>query len=187
MKNVVLIGMRASGKSVIGKLLAKRFKVPHFDTDKVIVEQAGTKIANIVSDKGWEYFRQQETEACRKVSQKQGVIISTGGGVVLREENMQLLQQNGFVFFLDVPIEVLVARLNKSKQNKNRPSLTGQSIAEELEEVWQEREELYRDYADATFYLTGGSHGKLLQEARTIEKSIRRNKLLGLADKRSGQ
>ncbi|MCW2255987.1 shikimate kinase [Providencia alcalifaciens] len=138
-----IIGPRGSGKTTIGKQLAEHKSFQFVDTDKLIVERAGMSIAQIVEQHGWEYFRHLESEALKSISQ-QNVIVSTGGGIVLSEENQQVMRENGTVIYLSAKPEVLVARLAAEPQADQRPSLTGKSMLEEIAEVISQREPLYR-------------------------------------------
>lgn len=138
-----IIGPRGSGKTTIGKQLAEHKSFQFVDTDKLIVERAGMSIAQIVEQHGWEYFRHLESEVLKSISQ-QNVIVSTGGGIILSEENQQIMRENGTVIYLSAKPEVLAARLAAEPQADQRPSLTGKSMLEEIEEVISQREPLYR-------------------------------------------
>ena len=92
-RNIVLIGMPASGKSTIGKLLSKKINYEYYDADKYLERKENVKISTLFSEKGEEYFRNLETKYLRELSQKNGIIISTGGGAVKREENMKILKE----------------------------------------------------------------------------------------------
>ena len=91
MKNIVLIGLSGCGKSTFGKRLARRLHMPLLDTDAMIEEAEGQRISTIFDERGEAYFRDLESAACLAVSELQGTIISTEGGMVLREKNMQAL------------------------------------------------------------------------------------------------
>ena len=107
-ENIVLIGMPASGKSTVGAMLAKALSREFIDTDDMIVERAGMPITEIFAKYGEKYFRDLEEECVRAASARASVIIATGGGVPLRENNAKALKQNGKVFFIDRPLECLV-------------------------------------------------------------------------------
>ncbi|EKT54311.1 shikimate kinase AroL [Providencia burhodogranariea] len=138
-----IIGPRGSGKTTIGKQLAEHKSFQFVDTDKLIVERAGMSIAQIVEQHGWEYFRRLESDVLKSISE-QNVIVSTGGGIILSKENQQVMRDNGTVIYLSAKPEVLAARLAAEPQADQRPSLTGKSILEEIEEVISQREPLYR-------------------------------------------
>ena len=100
-ENIVLIGMPGSGKSTVGAILAKAMGREPIDTDEEIVRAAGKPIKEIFAEDGEKAFRDLESEVIAKVAARTGVVISTGGGAILREENVRKLKQNGKIFFLD--------------------------------------------------------------------------------------
>ena len=100
MKNIVLIGMPASGKSTIGKLLAQKINYEYYDADKYLERKEKRKISNIFAENGESYFRDLETKYLKKLSYKNKLIISTGGGAVKRDENMEALKKKGIIVFL---------------------------------------------------------------------------------------
>lgn len=107
-QNIVLTGMPASGKSTVGKILAEELGRRFFDIDAEIVSHTGMEITDIFAQHGEEYFRDVETEITKKLSALSGVVISCGGGTVLRDENVNALDRNGVVFFIDRPLEQLL-------------------------------------------------------------------------------
>ncbi|AXH62485.1 shikimate kinase AroL [Providencia huaxiensis] len=138
-----IIGPRGAGKTTIGKKFAESKGYQFVDTDKLILEKAGKSIAEIVEQHGWDYFRQLETDVLKSITQSD-MIVSTGGGLVLAEENQQIMRNNGTVIYLNTNPEVLAKRLAAEPQADQRPSLTGKSLVEEIEEVMQQREPIYR-------------------------------------------
>lgn len=136
--NIVLIGMPTSGKSKIGRLLAKALNVAHLDIDAVIVERVGMSIANYFDKYGENEFRKKETEVVEEFYKETPLVISTGGGIIKNEENMKMLKQNGRVIFLNRPF-------NKLYASKDRPL---SSKDEDLVRLYKERLPLYRKYAD---------------------------------------
>ncbi len=136
--NIVLTGMPGSGKTTIGKLVAERMKRTFVDTDELIVEKAGMPIAEIFATKGEEAFRQIEAEVIADVSKQSSLVIATGGGAVLREENRLNLAQNGFVFWLYRPLEEL-------QLGNGRPL---SSSREAVAAMFAQREPLYRESSD---------------------------------------
>lgn len=143
--NIVLIGYRGSGKSTVAQLLASDLNMPHVCLDQEIVKRAGKTIPEIVSDHGWEYFRDMESDVVKDFSEKQGWIVDAGGGVILRDNNVRLLRRNGLLVWLKAQTPVLIERMQGDTQ---RPSLKeGKTFLEEVEEVLREREPLYRTAA----------------------------------------
>jgi chorismate mutase/prephenate dehydratase len=140
-KNIVLIGMPGVGKTSIGRRLAQKMKVPFFDVDKMIVKMTGHTVKELFSVSE-DYFRIQETEAVKVLAQKQGVVIACGGGVILRDLNMNLLHKNGMVFFLNRSPEDIV----KDVDTSTRPLLAAGK--EKVKELYASRIRKYARYGD---------------------------------------
>ncbi|MBO7251846.1 MAG: hypothetical protein J6V25_04395 [Oscillospiraceae bacterium] len=138
-ENIVLTGMPGSGKSTVGKLLDMD-GFSFVDTDAEIEKRCGCSIKDLIQEKGEAYFRDLETEVIRDVSSESGRIISTGGGAILRPENVRCLRQNGKLFFLDADIERLQA-------TDSRPL---SDTLEKLKKLYAERIGIYRATADVT-------------------------------------
>ena len=107
-QNIVLIGMPGSGKTTVGRLLARRMGRPMIDTDEEIARAAGMPITRIFDERGEAAFREMESRAVAEVARKTGCVIATGGGVILRSENLRRLRQNGRLYFIDRPLELLL-------------------------------------------------------------------------------
>ena len=144
--NIVLIGYRGTGKSSVARILAARTKWPVVSTDLEIIRKAGMPVPEIIRKRGWDYFRDVESEICKQVGKKDRTIIDTGGGAVLRKENVESLRQRGRMFWLTAEVTTVMKRI---KNNSDRPSLTEKkSYVEEVEEVLNERLPLYKAAAD---------------------------------------
>lgn len=137
-QNIVLIGMPGVGKTTIAKLLKDDLKREFIDTDVLIEQQEKMPIKDIILEKGEKYFREIESKVIKEISSKSGVIIATGGGVVLNEENINALKMNGKIFFVDREIDLIIP-------TNDRP-LT--SNKEQLKKIYNERYSLYTKYAD---------------------------------------
>jgi len=146
--NVYLIGPRACGKTTLGRKLAAALKRPFVDTDRRIRLATGKTVAEIVEAGGWEAFREAESDALGEVAVFSGQVVSCGGGIVLRQENREILAR-GVVLYLTAPVEVLAERLLRNPENAQRPSLTGAAIADEVRQVLAERGPLYKELAHA--------------------------------------
>ncbi|MBR6594142.1 MAG: shikimate dehydrogenase [Clostridia bacterium] len=137
-ENIVLIGMPASGKSTVGALLAARLGRALVDTDALVVEHAGMDIPTIFEREGEASFRDRETEGVKEAGLMSGAVIATGGGAVLREENVSALKQNGRLYFLDRPLDMLMP-------TEDRPLSRSR---ETLERRYKERYGIYSSVAD---------------------------------------
>ena len=167
MKNIVLIGLSGCGKSTLGRHLARRLRMPLFDTDAMIVEAEGRSIADIFAERGEPYFRDLESAACLAASELEGAIIATGGGAVLREQNMEALAKNGMVFFIDRhPSHIL-----SSASLSDRPLV--QDDRDRLFRLHAERLALYRRWADVAI-TSKGSRRRMARCLRRILKHFRR-------------
>jgi len=142
MKNkVVLIGMPGCGKSTIGKVVSKELNLNFFDMDKYIENMTSKTIPQLF-EKGEDYFRDFETLACKELSEKNNILISSGGGVVKRKENIEILKKESYIIFIDRPLEDLLNDVDISK----RPLLKDGS--EKIIKLYEERYELYMLYAN---------------------------------------
>jgi len=140
--NIVLIGYRGTGKSTIAKILSARLKWPRFNLDEAIVKDRGMSIPQIVEKHGWEFFRDVESRMVGKTSAMDRTIIDAGGGIIVRHNNVDILRTKGFIIWLKARPETIIRRI---KDNKNRPSLTGnKSFLEEIQEVLAERTPKYQ-------------------------------------------
>ncbi len=144
--NIILIGMRGSGKTTIGRLLAKRLNKPFIEMDEQIEHAQNMSIATIVNVNGWKYFRKLESELVATLKNTDHTVIATGGGVVEDEENMTILKSKGFIIYLIAPVKTLVKRIG---QDDKRPYLTqAKSIEEDLKKTYKKREKLYKSVSD---------------------------------------
>lgn len=142
MKNkVVIIGMPGSGKTTIGKILGKELSLEFYDMDEYIQKTTSKSIIELFEN-GEEYFRDIESNVCRELSQKENVLISTGGGVIKRKENIDAFKENALIIFLDRPVEKILEDVDVSK----RPLL--KDGKEKIINLYKERYELYKKYAD---------------------------------------
>lgn len=143
--NIVLIGYRGTGKSVVGELLARRLGMPYIGMDAAIVARAGMSIPEIVENYGWPEFRNIESEQARELAGLDKIIIDTGGGIIERPENIEILQMNACIFWLKASVATIVSRIQDGTE---RPPLTsGISFTEEVAEVLERRIPKYRSAA----------------------------------------
>lgn len=139
MKSIVLIGMSGCGKSTVGRLLADALSLPFLDTDALVEEAEGRTIPQLFEEEGEAYFRNAETAVAQNLPLSPA-IIATGGGMILRPENMESLSQNSLVVFLDRDIEEII-----SSKLKGRPLFADGGDA--IRHLYTNRIDLYRNYA----------------------------------------
>ena len=136
--NIVLVGMPASGKSTIAKIISEKLCREHCDTDLLAEENAGKTVAEIFKDRGEDVFRDVESLVTDRASAKSGIVISTGGGTLQRKANAHALRENGRVYFIDRPLELL-------NPTENRPTA---QTKEALARLYADRYPIYRKYSD---------------------------------------
>jgi shikimate kinase len=147
--NIILTGYRCTGKTSVGRLLATMSGRSFEDTDALICRRAGRTVANIVADEGWEAFRDRERAVIAEIASLDGMVIATGGGVVLDPENVARLKKNGMLVWLCASAATIVSRMGKDASSQdNRPSLSGLGSGEEVRRMLHRREPIYRACAD---------------------------------------
>ncbi len=156
MTRIFLVGARGCGKTSLGRMLALHLGWQCIDTDELVQQQAGRSVADMVADDGWQVFRDAESAALELVCGKDCVVVATGGGMVLRQENRLTMRSCGVVLYLWVPAETLARRLGQDPDAAQRPSLTGRPLEEEIADILAGREALYRH---AAHYVVDGQHG----------------------------
>jgi shikimate kinase len=143
--SIYLVGMMGAGKTTVGRTLARRLKLRFVDSDHEIEARCGVKIPVIFEIEGEAGFRARETQALAELARLDGIVLATGGGVVLLEENRSLLATRGTVVYLRATPEHLYERV---RQDRNRPLLAGGDPLGRLRELYRERDPLYRAVAD---------------------------------------
>jgi shikimate kinase len=163
--NVVLIGFRGTGKSAVGSRLAERCGLAFYDTDEIVVLRSGQSITDMVAMRGWAFFREREKDIVRELSGSDGLVIATGGGVVLDPENISLLKQKGILIRLVADADTVIGRIETDMDNdQQRPTLTGRALADEAAAVMAERDPLYRKAADLSVDTAGKSLEDVVDE-----------------------
>ena len=144
-KNLILCGFMGSGKSTIGKLLSEKMGTGFIDTDTYIEQKEGMKISEMFEKYGEEYFRSREREVCEELSKLKRMVISTGGGTLLNEDNMRALKSNGVVFLLNVSSRTVLTRL---RNDTTRPLLQQDDKERAVKMLLNKRIPLYNRAAD---------------------------------------
>ena len=145
-RNVFLVGPMGSGKTAVGKTLARLMNAPFYDTDAQIEQRTGVDIPFIFEKEGEAGFRQREREALNALTQLEPIVLATGGGAVLLEENRRCLRERGFVVYLETSVAQQNSRVRRSR---NRPLLLSEADpTERLAELMRHREPLYIGVAD---------------------------------------
>jgi len=138
--NIFFVGLMGAGKTTIGKLLAKKLKKTFYDTDHEIEKKLGVKVSVIFELEGEEGFRKRETQMIDELTSKKDIILATGGGAVLIEENRRLLKERGKVIYLNAKPQHLAKRM---AFDKDRPLLQQGNMLDTLSHLYQERHSLY--------------------------------------------
>jgi shikimate kinase len=143
--NIFLIGPMGSGKTAVGRQLARLLGVPFRDSDAEVEKRTGVDIPFIFDREGEPGFRAREREAIEALTQLEPIVLATGGGAILSPENRRLLAERGTVIFLETS---LAQQLQRVGSGKGRPLLAGENLGERLKRLRIEREPLYREIAD---------------------------------------
>ncbi|MGG3453586.1 shikimate kinase [Paenibacillus rhizolycopersici] len=162
LKNIVLIGMMGTGKSTVGLLLAAETGLALVDLDQRIVEKAGRTIPDIFAAEGEAYFRELESAILRSTLQERGIVLATGGGAVLREENRLVMREGGLVVALQATAEEILARVG---EDPGRPLLAG-GAKERVIALLEERKDAYA-FAHLTVDTSGKSAEQVSDEILT--------------------
>lgn len=140
MKNVYLVGFMGTGKTAVGKALAKREGLTFLDLDDLIVEKEGTQIVEIFEKMGEPYFRDLESEVLTETTDKEGLVVACGGGIVLNGRNISLMEAAGLVVCLDATAEVIYER---TKEFAHRPLLNVKDPQAKIKELLDKRAPFY--------------------------------------------
>ena len=143
--NIFIVGPMGSGKSTVGKIISDEMFLNFFDTDEEIESRTGASIDWIFDLEGEDGFRKRESNILSEMVEKNSIVLSTGGGIILSEINRELLSSRGTVFYLSTPISVQVERTSK---DKDRPLLKNGDPEEILTKLQKERKNLYESVSD---------------------------------------
>tara|TARA_A100001037_G_scaffold181054_1_gene162323 strand:+ start:190 stop:693 length:504 start_codon:yes stop_codon:yes gene_type:complete len=149
-EKICVIGMPGSGKSTIGRALSDYLKFEFYDTDEQIEIESQSRIKDIFNKKGEEYFRKLERSILKKLILKKKIVVSTGGGIILK--NKDLLNQT-FNIYLKCDLETLI---NRTSRNKNRPLLKN-NVEKNIKVLFNDRKEIYNETSDFTINATSNT------------------------------
>jgi shikimate kinase len=168
LNNIFLVGMPGAGKTTVGRQLARRLQRNFIDADHEIEARTGVRIPLIFDIEGELGFRDREAKVIAEFATRKDLVVATGGGAVLRPENRAAMRQGGTVIYLNATPELLYER---TKLDPNRPLLQVDDPRRKLDELFAQRDPLYRDVADIVVNSLGGSIGQLV---RQVEKQLQK-------------
>jgi len=167
-RNIYLVGPMGAGKSTIGRVLAAELHLGFRDSDKVIEDRTGADIPWIFDMEGEEGFRDRESAVLEELSQNKDIVIATGGGIILRQQNREIMKSSGYVCYLTASIEQLVER---TARDKKRPLLQVENPRQKIIDLVALRDPLYIDAADFIINTDRRSPKLVAQEISALIKS----------------
>lgn len=169
-RKIILTGYRATGKTLVGLMLAEHLHLDFLDMDEMLVAKAGQSIRQIVAQQGWGQFRLLERDLLAELVCRKDVVISTGGGAILHQDIWNLLRQTGLTVWLTADINTICRRLSEDAASTNqRPTLTDSDIYVEVAQVLAEREPLYEKGSHLTVDTSNKTAGEIVH---IIEKAL---------------
>mgnify|MGYP003315432428 FL=1 len=166
--NIFIVGPMGSGKSTVGKIISSELFLNFFDTDEEIENRTGASIDWIFDLEGEEGFRKRESKILEDMAQKNSIVLSTGGGIILSEVNREMLSSRGTVFYLATPIET---QLERTSKDKDRPLLKDGDPGEILKNLHLTRENLYEEVSDFIVNTEGKSSQEVSSEIIKLVKN----------------
>jgi shikimate kinase len=168
-QNLFLIGPMGAGKTTVGKQLAEFFRMDFVDSDHEIQRRTGVDIPTIFEFEGEEGFRQRESAVIDELTAREGVVLATGGGVIMREHNRKLLSARGIVVYLYCSVR---QQFERTHRDKNRPLLSTSDPMSTLKELMAVRDPLYRETADIFASTEGRNTQAVVQDVRRLLEKI---------------
>ena len=170
--NVFLIGPMGAGKTTIGRHLATMLHKRFVDVDQEIEKRTGVSIPVIFEIEGEDGFRRRESAVIEELTRDTDIVLATGGGAVLLEENRKVLKERGIVAYLQADIETLVER---TRRDRNRPLLQTDNPRGKIEELLQQREPIYREIADVIINTGQRAPSSVARDAAVRLKALSEN------------
>lgn len=144
--NIYLIGYRCTGKTSVGRCLADRLEMEFADADEIFEHQSKTTISDFVAQNGWEAFRSAEAQILEDLSKRSGLVVATGGGVVLRQQNVSAMQKSGIAVWLTARPETIVSRMQADPATgSRRPAFGSDPVFQEVIKTLEQRTPLYKN------------------------------------------
>ena len=168
---IFIVGLMGSGKTSVGKILAKKVGRNFFDTDQEIIKNEKLDISQIFNKYGEDYFRELEHAILKRIISNEGSIVSTGGGIVLKKENIDIMKDNGIIIFLNIDVETQIARI---KNKKNRPLLKNSNLEDDLKNMKNDRDKVYESISNLKIDVSGVTKYKVIDDIQIYlnEKDI---------------
>ena len=160
-KNIFIVGAMGSGKSTIGKLLAKKMNKEFMDTDHEIEKISNYDISTIFQKYGEEIFREKETEVLINLNGIKNHIIATGGGIILKKININIMKEMGLIVFLDINLK---AQYKRVKYRKHRPLLKNSNLEEKLKILKNERDTIYNNISNYIIDVSDKDKNTIVEE-----------------------
>ena len=177
--NIILIGFRGTGKTTIGKMLAQRLGKEFVDADEYLEQKEGKTVKDIFAEGGEKLFREIETQIIAELCLLDNRVVATGGGAILREENVKTLKKSGIIILLEADVDTIYKRIHKGAMtDQRRPSLTNRGAYEEIEYLLEYRRPLYDRTAD--FVISTTSMSEIAAANKII--TFLRNNVMDLKD-----
>lgn len=167
--NIILVGLMGAGKSTIGRNLAKKLNKVFYDSDRVIEERTGVDIATIFEIEGEQGFRDREAQVIEELCKKNDIVLATGGGSILRDENRENMKKFGHVVYLCTSADLLYSRI---KYDKSRPLMQTSSPLDTLRQLLKIREPFYKEVADS-IVITGKQKATAI--VRRVEEALKQH------------
>ena len=168
-RNIALIGFRATGKSTVGEILAIKMGRGFIDMDRRLVQDAGHDIAAWVKQHGWGSFRRAESGLLEVIRQREGLVVATGGGIVLDASNREALRKDFFTVWLKATQQTICARLNSDPETPlSRPALSCLPLDEEIGKMLSERAPLYSQVASLVVDTEGKKVARIADEIAAL-------------------
>lgn len=165
MQSILLTGFRATGKSLIGRLLAERLGYRFVDTDHELCRRTKQSVEEIVAERGWQGFRMLERALLQEKAGQQKIVLAVGGGAIEHEDIWQLLRAHYFIIWLQADKKTILSRMAADdKTSTQRPALTSQNLEDEIEEILARRSPLYASGSDMAVDTATGTPKQLVEQ-----------------------